>query len=93
MSSTEITERVYLDASGKATTDETQANSLWATPGDQRTDEEMETVGYSAPAVKSPDADEGPSYRDLQARAKELDLPASGTKEELAARIAEAEKE
>lgn len=91
MGSTEITERVYLDASGKATTDEAKANSLWATPGDQRTDEEVAEVGYKAPSRSSTEEDDGPSYKDLQARAKALDLPAGGTKDEIAARIAEYE--
>jgi hypothetical protein len=44
-----VTERVYLDASGKATTDESQANSLWATPGDEKTTEEAADVGYKVP--------------------------------------------
>lgn len=41
------------------------------------------------PVVESADRSE-PSYRDLQAQAKELDIPANQSKEDLAAAIEEA---
>lgn len=44
-----ITERVYLDANGRATTDEAQGNSLWATPGSEVTSDEADAVGYAVP--------------------------------------------
>lgn len=150
-----IQERVYLDREGKATTDESQADRLWATPGTEVTQEEIERVGYSgntaeprdadadaraarearvhpqtlvargldpstateeeiarvtgplstqaareaatapapAPAPESTPTEEEVSYRDLQARAKALGLPASGSREEIEARIADAEKQ
>lgn len=41
----------------------------------------------------TPEAAPEPSYRDLQAQAKELDIPANQTKDELAAAIEEAQAE
>jgi hypothetical protein len=46
-------------------------------------------LGIAEPTTAG--ADTGPSKADLQARAAELDLPTSGTKAQLASRIAEAE--
>lgn len=46
-------------------------------------------LGQPTPtAVPEPAADEGPRYRDLQARAKELGIPATGNREELGVAIA-----
>lgn len=88
MGSRTITERVYLDAHGKATTDEAKADRLWATPGLDVTDEEIARVGY-VPGIS--DGESEISYRDLQAKARAMELPAGGSREVLEARIAEAE--
>ena len=56
-----IEERVYVDADGKATTDEAKAARLWATPGTEVSDEEAKAVGYKAkPAPKGTKVVEGP---------------------------------
>jgi hypothetical protein len=90
-----VGERVYLDASGKATTDEAEADSLWAAEGDEMTLEEADKVGYKGgEKVEANTARTGEaevSYRELQARAKELGIPAGGSREELEAAVAEAE--
>jgi hypothetical protein len=45
-----VEERVYLDADGKATTDEAKASTLWATPGTEVSEEDAKAAGYKATA-------------------------------------------
>lgn len=89
-----VGERVYLDKDGLATTDETKGETLWATEGTEVTNAEAEKVRYQGGKEKVEATTSGEpvaSYRDLQARAKELGIPASGSREELETAIAEAE--
>lgn len=55
-----ITERVYLDDEGKATTDPSQGRTLWASPGSTKKLEECERVGYSG--FESRTKDSSPSH-------------------------------
>lgn len=45
-----ITERVYVDDSGRATTDPEKAARLWATPGMEVREEDAAAVGYKVAA-------------------------------------------
>lgn len=56
--------------------------------GDQIT---LEDAGSDQGPERTEEEPEGPSYAELQAKAKELGLKASGSKEDIAARIAEHE--
>jgi hypothetical protein len=47
----------------------------------------------AAPEAPAPAKEPELSYRDVQARAKELDIPANQTRDELEQAIAEAERE
>jgi hypothetical protein len=53
MSVITVTDRVYLDANGRATTDPEKGASLWATPGVVVTEEAAEAVGYRVPRPKA----------------------------------------
>lgn len=60
-----LKERVYLDADGRATTDEATAAYLWGTPGMVVKDSEAESVGYrpGAAAVEVADEPAPKAYR------------------------------
>ena len=55
-----VTDRVYLDEKGKATTDPEKATTLWATPGDEVSEDQAKEVGYKAVAKKATKVVEGP---------------------------------
>ena len=83
-----LNQRTYLDADGKATADPEKGVSLLGIQGDEIPDADAERYG-----LQVAEAGEDLPYRDLQARAKELGIPASGSKEELQAAIKQAEAE
>jgi hypothetical protein len=53
MTNITVTERVYLDANGQATTDPEKGSTLWATPGREVPEEQAKAVGYKPPATKA----------------------------------------
>lgn len=48
-----LTERIYLDADGKATTDPERGAWLWGTPGQEVREDDALAVGYSVPQEKA----------------------------------------
>jgi hypothetical protein len=89
---TVLTERTYVNADGTKVVpgDSPEAHSLLGLEGDEISDERAKALGIKSPKVTA--EDETPKRPELNARAKELGIPATGTNVELAAAIAEAEK-
>lgn len=48
-----LTERVYVDKDGRATTDEEKADRLWGTPGMEVMEADAEAIGYKVPEAKA----------------------------------------
>lgn len=55
-----LTERVYIDADGKATTDEEKADRLWGTPGMEVQEADAEAIGYVTRPQEATKAVKGP---------------------------------
>lgn len=49
-----LSERVYIDAAGRATTNEADGAYLWGTPGMVVKDTEAEAIGYGSKPVPEP---------------------------------------
>jgi ribosome-associated translation inhibitor RaiA len=72
--------------------------TFWAIRRRERANREAKAAKASVKKVEEPvedpvEVDEEPSYRDLQAQAKELDIPANQSADDLKAAIDEAEIE
>jgi len=55
-----LTERVYVDKDGRATTDEEKADRLWGTPGMEVQEADAEAIGYVTRPQEATKAVKGP---------------------------------